>query len=306
MPILDPASENPTPVPTSLEEILQANRRMPEVEFGRCAITGEWSKCITVDLGDMSILHPGYMKHDSDGSEEWIEPETVVYSNQVTLSTQGLDALKGYLESQDNPIPLILPNLVYQWFVIFRNGESLTQFHYDETGSIPVEEKFPLDRITDIIQVSLQPIEDTRLPNYSFVWETGLFYCNGQLLDTGYEDVYNPAKALPINTRFNSVMFASAIKPNGLGRFINHAHNVTYSLGWIGGAWDNKEVPRNLIAIDSTGEWREYDQITVEEAIKNKVSRIERALATLLPTDEQYAVLMSELLDLQESIIQNA
>lgn len=241
--------------------------RPPKSVFGRCAITGEWGKCVTLDLGDICFQSP-----DTERGVKY-DPETkavnftvwnpAVFNNQLTVSEDGLRKLLAFSASQDNPIPGVTPELVYQWQVSYKNGSALAQFRMNDSGD-EVEVNSKEIVFGDIAQISLVPrMAQSELSTYTFVQETGKFYSNGVEIDTMYEGPYFPESEL-VYCRKVAHTWGSSIGPNGLDRQITNAHtSVLQLLGWRVGGFqaftDKFDTPGCVIAVDERGHWRPYD-----------------------------------------------
>lgn len=240
--------------------------RLPKVVFGRCAITGEWGKCVTLDLGDICFQAP-----DTERGVEY-DPETgkvnftiwrpAVFNNQLTVSELGLKRLLEYAESQENPIPGVTPDLVYQWQVSYKNGSALTQFRMDEDSEVEVNSQDI--NFGEVSQFSIIPrFPGGSLPTFTFVKESGKFFCDGASIDTMYEGDYFLESEL-IYCRKVAHTWGSSVGPSGLDRQISNVHTTVLQIfGWrVGGfqAFSQKlDTPGCIIAVDERGNWRPYD-----------------------------------------------
>ena len=252
-------------------QTLQAFRddlREPKVTFGRCCITGEWGKVIAVDLGDISIVTP-----DTDNGVEYDEKTKEVtftiakpkmFSNQATFSKEGLEKLISYMDSQENPIPSVTPELVYMWQVTYTDGSGLAQFGVDPT-TFEVKEInsscIDHSRIAQLSIVSNPDVEKSEgKPTYTFVKDTGKFYMSGKELDTMFNAEYIKDSEV-IYARKVNMTFGSAMITNSLDRGIQTVHSsVLQLMGWkIGGL--QGQGPGCIIAIDERGHWRPYEYL---------------------------------------------
>jgi len=236
--------------------------RAPLVVFGRCCVTGEWGKVITIDLGDIAVDAP-----DTEHGVEY-DPETketkfnvwkpAIFQNQATFSKKGLEMLIDYMDSQANPIPGVTPDLVYAWQVSYIDGSALQQFRMNGEE---VEElhagHIDFGRVS---QISVVPRFDTALPTYTFVKETGKIFRNGAELDLDYEGDYKPDSEI-IYARKVTHTWGSVMSPNSLNRGIEGmATTVLQLLGWkVGGLTGFN--PACIIAIDDRGNWRPWEYV---------------------------------------------
>lgn len=260
MSILVKGSDNEAVEATAPNEKLQEFRddlRQPEVKFGRCALTGEWGKCVAIDLGDICIHTPDVERAivDDSGQITFDVWKPVVFENQVTFSEQGLQKLLAYAQSQENPIPSLTPVLVYEWQVLYTDGSSIRQYKSDPETYEEIEvnsREIDFDRIAQFSVISRQG----DLPNYTFVKETGCFYRDGQLLDLDYEGPYQEASVTVYARR---VTHSYSSQTFGLSREISSTYtNVLQLLGWkVGGL--KGPGPGCLIGIDERGNWRQHE-----------------------------------------------
>lgn len=237
--------------------------RPPKVVFGRCCLTGEWGKCIAIDVGDVSVQMPNTEKgidYDPETGEVrfnlW---KPLIIQNQVTFSESGLKKLLAYMESQDNPIPGVCPDLVYKWQVSYDDGTGISQFMTKEDGS---DEEI---RSSDIEFARVKQLsivarygDDSTLPNYTFVKETGKIYKSGQELDLVYDGAYIPDSEIIYARKVTHVYESHIVN---LSREITGAHTgVLQLLGWkVGGL--QGPGPGLIIAIDERGTWRPWEYI---------------------------------------------
>lgn len=229
--------------------------RQPKVVFGRCSLTGEWGKCLALDLGDMSVQMPdtehGVERHPDTGDIVFKNWKPLVFQNQATFSEAGLRKILDYLASQDNPVPEICPDLVYRWQAMYTDGTVLGQFQDGkETNSTEID--FPR-----VSQFSVIPQHSTELPTYTLVKETGKVYKAGAEVDLLYDGSYNPTAEL-VYARKVTHTWGSQMQ-SGLDRDITNTHTtVLQLLGWkIGGL--KGPGPGMIIAIDDRGNWRPWE-----------------------------------------------
>lgn len=251
---------------------LQAFRddlREPKVTFGRCAITGEWGKVAAIDLGDISIdvpdIEEGVVYDEATKQVNFTKAKPVVFQNQALFSKEGLEKLIAYIDSQDNPIPVTTPELVYKWQVTYSDGSALSQFRTSvESGEDEEINSNQIDfgRIAQVSIVSNFPAVGRAegLPTFTFVKETGQIYCNGGLFDLMFDGEYRPDSEV-IYARKVNMTFGSGMVPGSLDRQIMNVHtSVLQLLGWkVGGL--HGEGPGCIIAIDERGNWRPYEYI---------------------------------------------
>lgn len=255
--------------PPEEAKALQAFRddlRDPHVTFGRCCITGEWGKVIAVDLGDISILTP-----DTENGVEYNKGKVTftkaipkVFSNQATFSKSGLEKLMAFMDSQENPIPAVTPELVYMWQVTYPDGSGHSQFEVDPATFEEVEINSSVIDHSRVKQLSILPnpnvVKAQGLPTYTFVKETGKFFESGVEIDTMYNSNYvNDSEV--IYARKVNMTFGSAMITNSLDRGIQTVHSsVLQLIGWkVGGL--QGQGPGCIIAVDERGRWRPYDYI---------------------------------------------
>jgi hypothetical protein len=238
--------------------------RTPESVFGRCAFTGQWTKCVTIDLGDISVEAPDTTKGvhlDAAGVVTFDFWKPVIFNNQLTVSEDGLKAALKFLQDAENPIPGLSPVLVYGWYVMYTDGSAKKQFEYDPNTGQEVESHTGDLNLERIKEISLVPRHnEDELPTYTFVKETGKFFKSGVELDLGYDGKYI-AESTVINARRVQATWGSTVNPSGLSRRIDMAHsNVLYMLGWkVGGMDGAKEDAACVIGIDGKGRWRPYE-----------------------------------------------
>lgn len=235
--------------------------RPPKVVFGRCSLTGEWGKCLALDLGDMSIQVPdterGVEQDPETGEIAFKNWKPVVFQNQATFSEAGLKKVLGYMASQDNPIPGICPDLVYKWQAMYTDGTVLGQF--PETEEEINSNKIEFARVS---QFSIVPhyVTEEVLPTYTLVKETGKIYKAGVELDPMYEGIYQPDSEV-VYARKVTHTWGSQMK-SGLDRDItNTCTTVLQLIGWkVGGL--KGSGPGLIIAIDERGNWRPWEYNT--------------------------------------------
>ena len=257
-------------IPPEETGTLQAFRddlREPKVTFGRCCITGEWGKVAAIDLGDISIDMPDTENgvEYTDGHVQFTKARPQVFNNQALFSRNGLLKLMAYIDSQENPIPSVTPELVYKWQVTYTDGSALSQFIVnpetfleEEINSANIEHS----RISQLSVVSNYPSVERAegLATYTFVKESGKFYRNGVELDTMYDNDYQPDSEV-IYARKVNMTFGSAMITNSLDRGIQTVHTAVLQLmGWkVGGL--HGDGPGCIIAVDERGHWRPYEYL---------------------------------------------
>lgn len=250
---------------TEVTNTLQAFRddlREPKVTFGRCCVTGEWGKVIAVDLGDISILTP-----DTENGVEYSESKVTftkskpkLFSNQATFSRDGLEKLMAYMDSQENPIPAVTPELIYMWQVTYLDGTGLAQFATNPETFEVFENTSSLIDHSKIDQLSIVSRIDPDKPTYTFVRLTGKFFRAGIEVDTMFKGEYT-LDAEVIYARKVNMTFGSAMITNSLDRGIQTVHSsVLQLMGWkVGGLQGSG--PGCIIAVDERGQWRPYEYI---------------------------------------------
>lgn len=241
--------------------------RAPHVVFGRCVLTGQWGKCVALDLGDMVFHAPnveeGVRQDLETGKISFTQFDPVTFNNQALFSEAGLQMLLQYCQSQDNPIPTLTPDLVYQWKVLYSDGSGLCQFRSDGQDGVIEATGADID-FARVHQLSVSPrlLPEDVLPTYSFIKATGQFYKGSEPLDVGYEGPYVPDSEI-VYCRKVAHTWASNMGTQ-LDRTISPVHtNVLQIMGWrVGGlpaVVDRQPTPGCLIAIDERGNWRPYD-----------------------------------------------
>jgi hypothetical protein len=253
---------NPNTPPTAARPDL----RPPEVQFGRCCITREFGKVVAVDLGDIAIEAPvtdeGVEYNAETGEVTFNKWKPAVFATQALFSEEGLEMLLAWSRSQESPIPMITPELVYAWMVNYKNGSALAQFRVGEDDKeIEVNSK-EIDK-AEAQSVTLSPRGNRDLPIYSFAVDTGRFYRNGQEIDTDY-DGEHPENAPMVYGRKVTHTFGSSMGPQ-LARTLISAHTTVLQLiGWHEAGMDGLSPDRpgrcNIIAVDDRGNWRPWRQ----------------------------------------------
>lgn len=262
--------KNPLATQEEVENLVafRDDLRPPKVVFGRCAITGEWSgKCATIDLGDICFQEPdterGVSYDPETGKVDFSVWKPVVFNNQLIVSEMGLKRLLEFVESQENAIPGVTPELVYKWQVSYKNGSALSQFRATESGEEEEVNSAEID-FPEIAQISIVPrIPNSELPTITFVRETGKFYSSGNEIDTMYDGSYVDGAEI-VYCRRVAHTWGSVVGPNGLDRQIANMHTtVLQIIGWrVGGlnaVVDKLDTPGCLIAVDERGHWRPFD-----------------------------------------------
>jgi hypothetical protein len=236
--------------------------RQPKVVFGRCCLTGEWGKCVALDLGDISIQTPdterGVEVDPESGEVKFKYWKPVVFENQATFSESGLKKLLDFMASQDNPIPGICPDLVYKWQAQFTDGSVMSQFVAapDGTETEIRSTDIPFDRVA---QFSVVPryVNEESLPTFTLVKETGKIFKAGEEIDLMYDGEYLPDSDV-VYARKVTHTWGSQMR-SGLDREITNTHTtVLQLLGWkVGGL--KGPGPGLIIAIDERGNWRPWE-----------------------------------------------
>jgi hypothetical protein len=239
------------------------------VTFGRCCITGEWGKCLALDLGDIAISAPDTTKgvnyNPDTGEVTFTVWKPVVFASQALFSEKGFETLLEFIRNQENPVPKVTPILVYQWRVLYTDGSTLSQFQVNpETG---FEEETNSGKIdySRLVQMSLVPRNDTVLPTYTFVRESGKFFKNGEELDVAFDGPYIP-HAEVVYGRKVTTTWSSGMEGQTLDRNILNVHaGVVQLLGWkIGGlpaTIQQTNDPGCVIGIDERGNFRPWHYV---------------------------------------------
>ena len=220
--------------------------------FGRCCVTGEWGKCIALDLGDMSIQTPdterGVIQDIDTGKVTFTCWQPTIIHSQVTVSEDGLTKMLEFMKSQPNPIPPVNPELVYMWHVLYKDGTPLQQF--SEEG----ETRYADINLANVTYFSVLP-RVPGLPMYVFEKVTGKIYKDGIDLDLGYGGLYIPESTIFYGRAINHTW--GSPEQVSLDREITNAcTTVLQLLGWkVDGG------PCCIIAIDARGNWRPYDYV---------------------------------------------
>lgn len=241
----------------------RADRRPPEVVFGRCAITGEIGKVVAVDLGDIAVDTP----NTEDGVEydkvtkkviftRW---EPVVFNQQLTISKDGLEKMLGLMDEAPNPIPAYTPNLVYGWEFLMYDGSAVGQFYVKDGEE--VERTIANIDMKDISEIRMIP-RAPDLPKYTYNVHTQTLYKNNRVEPLKEFYTYDrPEDAETVVFRFNNITFASTIG-NNLSRKVELVAGATlFCFGWcVGGlgSVNDKTSAKAIIAIDAYGQWRPY------------------------------------------------
>lgn len=226
-----------------------------KVAFGRCAVTGEWGKCMSINLGDISVQAPDTengVVSDPDGRVRFTQWAPVTFNTQVTLSEAGLQQLMDQCKSAENPLPTLNPDLVYGWEARYKNGCTVRQFtrHYPTE----VETRYGDLELKEVFEMSLMGRGIAGLASYSINMEKGKFYQNGQPIDVGYEGDYSE-DALPFAAR--KIVHTWGSEVHDAERSVTNAYTtVLYLLGWT-----SANGTRCLIAVDNRGSWRPFDYV---------------------------------------------
>jgi len=234
----------------------QDNLRPPEVQWGRCCITGEWGQVIAIDPGDIIInapnVHEG-VEHDGEtGKITFTKWDAKIFEANVLFSKAGLELLLQHLNDTSVAPPGVTPELIYNWQVMYDGGEVVPQCEFDEFGNITQERtKADID-LNKVKQLTLVSYKRPNLPIYSFNAVTGEFFKNGVLISTDYAQKM-PENATPYYARKVVINGSSAIGP-GLSRVVSFANTSVLQLfGWIAPAGQCC-----IIGVDEYGAWRPY------------------------------------------------
>jgi hypothetical protein len=288
-------------------ELFRDDLRTPQIEFGRCAITGQWGKCVSLDLGDISIDSPDITRGvslDDAGQVRFSIWKPTIFNNQITVSEAGLEKLLAWSRNQESPIPSITPDLVYMWSVMYTDGGARSQFETTESGNEVEVNSREID-YSKLSQINLVPhygVGNPDLPTYTYVKESGKIYRNGEELDLQYSGEFMPIADVVYSRKVDHT-WGSGMVQNSLSRNISAAHtSVLQLLGWkegglqakpeflgweegtspVTGVYFSNEVfyePRAcIICIDDRGVWRpwQYSAETKEFAL----ARVTRASTT--------------------------
>lgn len=246
--------------------------RQPKIEFGRCAITGQFGKCVAVDLGNITVDEPnpdaGYYIDDK-GKVMPNAFRPAIFASQVTLSVEGLSRLAVYLGIAESPIPGITPAEIYQWEIQFKNGTTIRQFYHEGTE----EKRNTEDLNCDIdwgqaLSLTIRPHNQPEgsLPFYSYSVHSGDFFRNGvAITDLDYEVTDNDPTTFTI-VYFKKVhhTFGTGVLPGSMERQFTGCHSTMLQVfGWADGglaAVLDPDCTKSccLIGIDERGEWRPY------------------------------------------------
>lgn len=251
----------------SIQIKYRADLRPPEVAFGRCAITGEWGKVVSVDLGNLAIDAPNTEKgveyDPATGQVNFTIWDPVVFHQQLTVSRRGLEMLMDFMDSQESPIPAITPQLIYQWAVMYRDGSVITQFEFNLDSVTENERHSGVIDWEQVQEFRLMPrgVANDTLPQYTYVPSTGVFYKNGTPIDTMY-DANRPEGVQSVYCRQNTITMGSVLKPGSLSRALQLGHiTVLQCIGWCEGGIDrlgNTNAKKCLICVDERGNWRPW------------------------------------------------
>jgi hypothetical protein len=241
--------------------------RQPSVEFGRCIITGNYGKVVTLDLGDIAIdtPNPESARLNEEGKVVFDSWRPVIFGNMATISPDGLQLLLNYLNSQDNPIPSITPLLRYMWRILYKGGGAISQFEIDPHTGVEIEHTTSDIDFSSISEISLTPHypdDNEILPVFIFSSESGKIYYQGKPLDTEYKGAsFDPLKHQIIYARKVTHTFGSFKNPTGVRGVSSVNSNVLQLLGWMEGGIIGMNDPSCegcVIAIDERGSWRPW------------------------------------------------
>jgi hypothetical protein len=249
--------------------------RQPKIEFGRCAITGQFGKCVAVDLGSITVDEPnpkaGY--HLNDAGE--IEPNAfrpAIFASQVVLSEVGLLRLAAYVAGGESPIPGITPDEVYQWEVQRKDGSAQRQFYHEEAEEKRVTWDLNTINWDEFLSLTVRPhnMPEGALPFYSYSLVTHDFMRNGVVIDDldYYHDEDLP---VPDDDEMKVVYFkkvhhtyGTAVHLGSMQRNFTGQHSTVLQVfGWAVGGIEavidpEAKTPCCLIGVDERGEWRPY------------------------------------------------
>lgn len=272
-------NETPPEPITAERPILQEFRddlKSPEIQFGRCAVTGEWGKVVAIDLGALAFEHPDFdngVEYDPDTKEvTFTKWRPIVHQSQVSLSEGGLEKVLSWMRNQASPVPSVTPNLVYQWLVRYEDGHILSQFCHDPETEGEIEHTSrEIDYSRNVIQCEILPrdVSDTDLPKYALDLREGTFFKDGVCINAeiDYEGIFDPEQHKLVYMRKVMATFGSRIRPKSMARDIALATSaVNQLLGWSmdgkgGFLRENEELPCCVISIDDYGMWRAYRQV---------------------------------------------
>lgn len=243
--------------------------REPEIQFGRCSVTGEWGKVVAVDMGDIAIECPvtdsGVEVDPITGEITFTKWKPAVFSSQATFSQEGLRLLQEWMQGRASPIPKIEPVLVYKWVVTYLDGSVLCQYITDAVGNEIEINSREIQWDKGVSQISIIPrfTDEGSLPSFTFVTATGAFFKNGEQIDVDYAGTY-PEDAQLVYARKVTHTFGSVVGTQ-LARTLQSAHTtVLQLLGWhldgVSGLETGNQRPCCVIAVDDRGNWRPWKQ----------------------------------------------
>jgi hypothetical protein len=200
-----------------------------------------------------------------DGLVTFTKAKPLVLHNQALFSRDGLLKLMSFMDSEENPIPAVTPELAYKWQVTYADGSALTQFIVNPDTFLEEEvnsSNIDHSRISQLSVIANYPSVERaeNLPTYTFVKESGKFFRAGIAIDTMYDSEYQPDSEV-IYARKVNMTFGSGMITNSLDRSIQTVHTAVLQLmGWkVGGL--HGQGPGCIIAVDERGHWRPYEYI---------------------------------------------
>lgn len=245
----------------------------PMIEFGRCAVTGEFGKVAVIDLGALSFEHPDVDKGvDYDTKTKKVtfnNWKPIIHQSHVCLSESGLRRVLEWMGNQANPVPSHTPDLVYQWLVRYTDGSILSQFRMGENEE-EEEVRSSLIEFDRVAQCEVIPRElgDTSLPKFALDLRSGNFFRDGQCIneEIDYPGTFDPEVHTLAYGRKVMATFGSHLKPGRMSRTIHIASSSVHQiLGWSeggkAGLHNDARLPCSIISIDDNGLWRPYKQV---------------------------------------------
>lgn len=241
--------------------------RQPAMQWGRCCVTGEWGPVIGIDLGDISIEAPlvdqGVIYDPVTKEVIFTKWRPARFEQQANFSLRGLEMLMNYMQNSSAPVPMITPELVYMWKVMYEDGTAQAQFQFDPIDCVEREQHSGSIDFSRISQLSVTPrhVDESVLPTYTFDQASGKFYRAGVEIDVEYDGVY-PAGMEPYYARKVTHTWGSVIG-NKLAREIQDAATTVLQLiGWRTPGEDPVKVESEgkccVISIDDRGNWRAW------------------------------------------------